>query len=50
MRQWLRENIHRHGRRYSPAQLVEQVTGRPLSSKPLMEYLRGKLGPLHGLD
>ncbi len=49
LRQWLRENIHRHGRRYSPAQLVKQVTGRPLSSKPLMEYLRGKLRPLYGL-
>ncbi|MEW6073984.1 MAG: carboxypeptidase M32 [Planctomycetota bacterium] len=29
--EWLRENVHRHGRRYSAAELVERVTGRPLA-------------------
>ncbi|MBC03284.1 MAG: carboxypeptidase M32 [Phycisphaerae bacterium] len=46
---WLRENIHRHGRRYTAAQLCERVTGRPLSADPLMNYLEGKLRPVHGL-
>ncbi len=46
--EWLRENIHRHGRRYSAAQLCERVTGRPLSADPLMSYLEGKFRPLHG--
>lgn len=49
LRAWLREKIHRHGRRYSAAQLVERVTGKPLSHRPLMEHLRGKFGPLYGL-
>ena len=46
--EWLRENIHRHGRRYSAAELCERVTGRPLSADPLMSYLEGKFRPLHG--
>ncbi len=49
LRDWLRENIHQQGRRYSAAQLVERVTGRPLSHKDLMNHLRGKFGPLFGL-
>jgi len=46
---WLREHIHRHGRRHSPAQLCERVTGRPLSADPLMRHLEAKFRPLHGI-
>ena len=46
---WLRQNIHRHGQRWSAAELVQRVTGRPLSAKPLVDYLRAKLEPLYGL-
>ena len=28
---------------------AERVTGRPLSHRPLIEYLRGKYGPLYGV-
>jgi carboxypeptidase Taq len=43
---WLRQNIHRHGQRYTAAELVERVTGRPLSASALIEHLRGKVvGP-----
>jgi carboxypeptidase Taq len=45
---WLRQNIHRHGQRWTASELVERVTGRPLSAKPLVEYLQAKLGPLYG--
>lgn len=44
---WLRENIHRHGQRYTPAELVRRVTGKPLSHQPLMRHLRGKFTPLY---
>ena len=47
--QWLRQHIHGHGRRYSPAELVQRVTGQPLSHKALMEHLTGKFGELYGL-
>ncbi len=46
---WLRANIHRHGQRYRAGELVEKVTGRPLSIQPLMDYLRGKFSPVYGL-
>ena len=49
LRQWLREQIHSHGRRYSPGELVERVTGKPLSQAALMEHLTDKFGELYGL-
>ncbi len=29
LRTWLGENVHRHGRRYSPSALIEKATGNP---------------------
>ena len=49
LREWLHENIHRHGQRWSAAKLVERATGQPLSARPMMQYLRAKLEPLYGL-
>jgi carboxypeptidase Taq len=49
LREWLREKIHRHGRRLSAAELVKQVTGRPLSADPLVEHLRAKYAALYNL-
>lgn len=45
---WLRDAIHRHGRRYSANELCERATGSPLSADPFFRYLEGKLRPLHG--
>ena len=47
--EWLRENIHRHGRRYTAAELCERVTGKPLSADPLMRHLESKFGDIHGV-
>ncbi|MEM8875024.1 MAG: carboxypeptidase M32 [Planctomycetota bacterium] len=46
---WLRENIHQHGRRYTAGQLCERVTGKSLSSEPLLRYLRGKAKSYYGV-
>lgn len=46
---WLRENIHGHGLRYRADDLVQRVTGKPLSHKPLMDYLFAKFGELYKL-
>ena len=40
---WLAEKVHRHGRRMTPGELVERVTGGPLDPGPYLEYVRGKL-------
>jgi carboxypeptidase Taq len=46
---WLNENIHSHGQRYPAEKLVEVVTGKPLSHKAEMKYLRDKYSPLYGI-
>jgi carboxypeptidase Taq len=46
---WLRENIHRHGRKFTPGELVERVTGRPLSHTAFMRYATAKFGELYAL-
>ena len=41
---WLREKIHRHGRRYSPSELTERATGEPLRASYFLDYLKAKYG------
>jgi carboxypeptidase Taq len=41
---WLREKIHRHGRRYSPSELIERATGEPTRATYFMDYLKTKYG------
>jgi carboxypeptidase Taq len=40
---WLRERIHRHGRRLSPAEILERAGCGGLSVEPLLEHLRGRV-------
>ena len=47
---WLRENIHRHGKRYRPGELCELVTGKPLSVDAFIAYVQRKFKPIYGLD
>lgn len=47
--EWLTREIHQHGRRYTAPQLCMRVTGSPLSSDALMEYLEGKLRSVYRL-
>lgn len=49
LKSWLNEMIHHRGQCYSAAELVQLITGQPLSHAPLMRHLRGKLAPLYGL-
>jgi carboxypeptidase Taq len=43
LREWLRERIHRHGRKFPPRELLERVTGDSLRPEPFLDYLRAKL-------
>lgn len=49
LRKWLKEKIHLQGQRYRAEKLVEVVTGKPLSHRPLMDYLKAKYGELYGI-
>lgn len=46
--EWLRDRIHLQGQRYTAAELVQRVTGQPLSHAPLIRHLKTKLAPLYG--
>ncbi len=46
---WLRDRVHRHGRRYSAARLIEEATGAPPDHRPLVRALRRKYGELYGV-
>src|SRR2546426_3200700 len=46
---WLQEHVYKHGRKFTPGELVERVTGGPLTPKPWIAYVRKKFGALYGL-
>lgn len=46
---WLRENIHKHGRKYEPQELVQKVTGSKITPAPYLRYLREKFGKIYKL-
>ena len=48
--QWLRDNIHQHGRMYDPEDLCVRVTGRPLDVSSYLNYARRKFGEIYELE
>lgn len=46
---WLKQNIYQHGRKYTAAELVERVTGSPLSINPFIRYIQRKYGELYAI-
>lgn len=46
---WLRRNIHQHGQKYEPQELVERVTGSKITPEPYVRYLTKKYGEIYGL-
>ena len=50
LRDWLCENIHRHGRKYLPRELMEKATGEPPTSRYYLTYLREKFGALYRIE
>jgi carboxypeptidase Taq len=47
LRSWLIENLYQHGSKFTAHELVEQVTGQPLSITPFIRYIRQKYGELY---
>ena len=46
---WLRHNIHQHGRMYSADELCKRITGESLNFKYFMDYARKKYSSIYGL-
>lgn len=49
LQEWLRENIHIHGKKFKTAELVEKVTGQKPSAEPFLDYIEEKYGELYDL-
>jgi len=47
---WLRENVHRHGCRYTTPDLVREATGEELTAEYFLAYAREKYGDLYEID
>jgi carboxypeptidase Taq len=46
---WLRDQVYQHGAKFTADELLQRVTGGPLSIEPYMDYLWNKFQPLYGL-
>ena len=49
LREWLREVLHRHGRKFTPAETLQRVVGGPIDVGPYVNYLNGKLSEIYQL-
>ena len=47
--EWLRENVHRHGRRKTAIEIVTDATGKSPDAKAYLNYLETKYSALYGL-
>ena len=50
LREWLREHLHRFGRKFTPSETLELVVGTPtIDPEPYVRYLREKIAGIYGL-
>jgi carboxypeptidase Taq len=49
LRNWLKDNIHKHGKTYKPEELILKVTKKPLCFEAYIRYLRKKYLELYGV-
>ena len=47
IKDWLKTNIHRHGRYYSMDEIVEKTTAKPLSIDAYINYLNKKYAKIY---
>lgn len=46
---WLKKNIHSHGAKFEPQELVQKVTGSKITPKPYLNYLNTKYSEIYSL-
>jgi carboxypeptidase Taq len=47
--QWLRRNIHRHGSKYEPQELIQRITGSKIDPSAYIHYLQTKFGQIYDI-
>ena len=45
---WLREKVHRHGRKFEAQDLVQRITGSKIDPAPYLAYLQSKYSEIYG--
>ena len=50
LRQWLVENVHKHGRKFFPQELIHRITGEQIESGSYLRYLRNKYSDIYNLN
>jgi carboxypeptidase Taq len=50
LRDWLRDQLYRHGRKLKPKELIERITGSGIEPAPYLRYLRQKVGEVYGIE
>jgi carboxypeptidase Taq len=48
LRDWLRENLHTHGAKFEPAEMIRRLTGGSLDPSPLLAQLEEKYARVYG--
>ncbi len=49
IREWLRDNIHSKGGLYDSLELIERVTGKPLTTEYFIDYIKQKFSRIYQL-
>ncbi|HEX6762093.1 MAG TPA: carboxypeptidase M32 [Gaiellaceae bacterium] len=50
LRDWLRDHLHRYGRKFTPGETLERVVGTAeIDPEPYVRYLREKLAGIYGI-
>jgi carboxypeptidase Taq len=49
LKDWLGQNLYRHGRKLKAEEIVQRATGEPMTIRPYMAYLGRKYGELYDL-
>jgi carboxypeptidase Taq len=44
LREWLGDNVHEHGRKFTPQETLRRITGSTIDAKPYLAYLKRKYG------
>jgi carboxypeptidase Taq len=50
LRDWLRAQLYRLGRKLKPKELIERITGSGLDPAPYLRYLSQKVGEVYGIE
>ncbi len=50
LKDWLRENIHKHGAMYSARDILKMASGEDVNEKYFIDYIKQKYGLIYGIN